>query len=151
MRPIRFALRLITVLALLLVASVACKQGAGQVSAMETNSNHGRENESEAGLSAILFVNELSCPCTREQCRVAEGIVQTLKENFSNRVRFDKIDYELENEKAKPLLQKYEAIMIPVLVLLEGDRVLWKCEDFSDENAVRSRFKEIVLKGDDEK
>ena len=121
----------------------------GQVSAARSGFHQASEKESEAGLSAILFVNEMSCPCTREQCRVAEGIVQTLKEDFSNRVRFEKIDYELEYEKAKPLMEKYDAIMIPNLVVLEGDRLLWKCEDFSDEIAVRSRFEELLFKSDD--
>jgi hypothetical protein len=145
MRPIRPVLVLMTILGFIGIFSIACKQGAGRVSARGGGSSDARVTESEQSLSAILFVNELSCPCTREQCHIAEGIVETLKEDFSWGVRFETIDYELQNEKAKPLMQKYSTIDIPFLLVLDGERFLWKCNDFSDEKAVRARFEELVL------
>ncbi|RJP17383.1 MAG: hypothetical protein C4520_16590 [Candidatus Abyssobacteria bacterium SURF_5] len=149
MRLIRRALLLEMVFALVLFGT-ACKQGTVLGSAAGSSPQTG-ENESDLALSAILFVNEMSCPCTREQCRVAEGIVQALKADFSSRMRFKTIDYELENETAKPLMEKYDAIMLPVLVVLEGDRLVWLCEDFSDENAVRAKIEELVLRVDNQR
>ena len=151
MRAIRFVLPLMLVLGFIGICSISCRQSAGLAGEMpvnrtlttesETSPGHG---ETERNLSALLFVNELSCPCTREQCHIAEGIVQTLKEDFSWGVRFETIDYELQNEKAKPLMQKYSTIDIPFLLVLDGERLLWNCNDFSDENEVRARFEELV-------
>ena len=114
------------------------------MSARGGGSSHAEVTESEQSLSAILFVNDLSCPCTREECRDAQKILQTLKEDSSNRVHFESIDYELQHEKAKPLMEKFGVIDVPVLVVFDGDRILWKCKDFSDENAVRARFEESI-------
>jgi glutaredoxin len=156
-KPLAQAVRVLLLVSLVLgfacIAAVTGKPGMKWASGASEKQNVSRpdepapQQESVRGVSAILFVNELSCPCTREQCRVAEAIVQTLKEDFSNRVRFETIDYELQHEKAKPLMEKYDAIMVPVLVILDqGGNVVWRCEDFSDESAIRSRLEELIRK-----
>lgn len=96
-------------------------------------------------VSAILFVNSLSCECTREQCEIAETVMEEMEKQYAGAVAFETIDYELQYEKAKPLLDKFNAFMIPVLVVLDEDGlVLWKCMDFTEPANIRAQFEKLL-------
>ncbi len=96
-------------------------------------------------VSAILFVNSLSCDCTREQCEIAETVVEEIENQYAGAVTFETIDYELQYEKAKPLLDKFNAFMIPVLVVLDGNgHVLWKCTDFTEPDNISAQFGKLL-------
>ena len=102
--------------------------------------------EAEPQISAILFVNSKSCPCTREQCRIAEGVMKEILKECAGDVAFETVDYELQYERARPLLDKYDtsAFMIPVLVVLDSEHnVLWRCTDFSEPGRVAAQFQKL--------
>ncbi|MBI4830669.1 MAG: hypothetical protein HY801_03770 [Candidatus Lindowbacteria bacterium] len=75
-------------------------------------------------LSAILLVNSVSCQCTREQCAVAEKIVKRLRADYGDVISFETIDYEPQLEKAKPIIERYEAYMIASLLVLDKEKRL---------------------------
>ncbi|UCD56309.1 MAG: thioredoxin family protein [Candidatus Hydrogenedentota bacterium] len=96
-------------------------------------------------LSAILFVNSLSCKCTLERCKSAEAIMEGIKKEYKDIVTFETIDYELQHEKARALIDRFKVFMIPTLVLLDSEkRVVWRCMDFSKEEPIRSKFKKFA-------
>jgi hypothetical protein len=73
--------------------------------------------------------------------------METIQKEYAGDVAFETIDYELQYERAKPLLDKYDvfAFMIPVLVVVDGEsRVVWRCADFSEPELIDARFKELV-------
>ena len=153
-RPIRTALLVMVVLGFVGIASFTGNTKSREARHRDSIPNAVAQNEStpihreiKPDLSAILFLNSKSCPCTREQCRIAEGVMEKIQKEYAGDVAFERVDYELQYEKAKPLLDKYDvfAFMIPVLVVLDGKHsVVWRCTDFSEPELIDTRFKELV-------
>ena len=146
----RTALPVIAVLGFVGIASFTGKASSGKSGdegKAPTDESMPQGPEAKPQISAILFVNSKSCPCTREQCRIAEGVMKEIRKECAGDVAFETVDYELQYERAKPLLDKYDvfAFMIPVLVVLDGENsVVWRCTDFSEPERIAGKFEKLL-------
>jgi hypothetical protein len=112
----------------------------------ETKTAEHSQNDAPA-LSAILFVNSKSCPCTLERCRTAETIVDGIKEGYSDMVTCETVDWELQHERAVALVKQFRVFIIPTLIVLDKEKqVVWRCQDFSKKEQIYSKIKQLAGK-----
>lgn len=99
-------------------------------------------------ISAILLVNFLSCPCTKEHCQVAEEVLLEAKRRYGDLLTYETVDWELEHEKAAPLREEYDVLFLPTLIVLdEAENVIWRCDNFYEEEEVYSKFEQLIREG----
>ena len=71
-----------------------------------------------------------------------------VKRRHGSLLTYETVDWELEHEKASPLRERYDILFLPTLIVLdEGENVIWRCDDFHEEEKVYSKFEQLLGEG----
>lgn len=86
-------------------------------------------------MKALVFTSKY-CP----YCRAFEKVVERLVEELNGTVEFEVVDVDEKRE----LAEKYEVLMLPTLVLADGDEVLGGFMGFADYKTARKAILEQI-------
>lgn len=78
--------------------------------------------EGEKSLTRIVFITtSRACDCTMTRCQNAESSLQKAITKYPKVPRPEQIDYASETERARKLISKYTAVMLPIIYFIDED------------------------------
>lgn len=106
--------------------------------------NSGKPEGDKSPKSKIVFITTSeACNCTMTQCKKGEEAMNKALELFENLPEIERVDYAKETDKARELIKKYGAGILPVFLLLnEKEEALGMLQGEFEQKAVE----EILLK-----
>ncbi len=81
-----------------------------------------KKAEGEKSLTRIVFITtSQACDCTMTRCQNAESSLEKAITKYPKAPRPEQIDYAREPERAKKLISKYTAVMLPIIYFIDED------------------------------
>ncbi len=83
------------------------------------------QDENAPALARIVFVTtSRACDCTMKRCENAEKVLNEAIAGHPEAPAVEKIDFATEKDRAMKIMEKYPAMMLPVIYFLDKDENL---------------------------
>lgn len=106
----------------------------------------GKSNKKYFPLTRIVLITTgKACNCTMTRCKKGEEALKTAMAKHPDAPNVERIDFALDTEKANRLVDKYKAMMLPIIFFLDdGETLLSKFEgdfDWTEIDRELSKYK----------